>query len=519
VSTGARNDGGVGRVLLVGAGPGAPDLITRRGAEALRRADVVVHDSLVAPELLELAPPDAERIDVGRRGHTLPARAQEEIHALLVARAREGKTVVRLKGGDPFVYGRGGEEASACRRAGVPFEVVPGVTSALAAPAFAGIPVTDRRHAASFAVVTGHRDPGRPFTSIRWDRLATGADTLLVLMGMRNLGQIVATLIAEGRAAATPAAAVMEAATPRQRVVVAPLGELPERVRAAGLGAPAVVVVGDVVRLRDELAWFEASALFGRRVLVTRPADPEDELVAALREAGAEAVCVPMLHAVAASPAPPGLAEALAGCDAVCFTSRNAVRFLPPRAAAALRPGARVFCVGPATAAAARRAGFADATCPPSRWDAEGLLEHVRRSFPPAGRRFLFVRGARARAALPQGLRDAGAHVEEAVVYRTEPVPVDEAALRAALVRGELDALTFTSGSAARRFASCLDPEARRAARGAVVGAIGATTAAALREAGLEPAVVAEQAGGRGLVEALARVLGGAAAGRPGGGR
>ena len=224
------SDAARGRVLLVGAGPGDPDLITLRGAEALRRADVVVYDSLVARELLDLAPAHAERIDAGKRSHDTPVSTQEAINELLVARARAGQLVVRLKGGDPFVFGRGGEEASACREAGVPFEVVPGVTSALAAPAFAGIPVTDRRYAGSFAVVTGHRDPGRPWTSIRWDALATGVDTLVVVMGMRNLAKIVEALLAHGRAPETPAAVVMEGGTPRQRVVEAPLAELAQRV-------------------------------------------------------------------------------------------------------------------------------------------------------------------------------------------------------------------------------------------------------------------------------------------------
>jgi len=499
-----------GRVILVGAGPGDPDLITVRGADALSRADVVVHDSLAAPELLELASPHAERIDVGKRGHDDPTRAQGEISELLVARAQAGKLVVRLKGGDPFVYGRGGEEASACRRAGIPFEVVPGVTAALAVPAFAGIPITDRRHAASFAVVTGHRDATRPWTSIRWDRLATGADTLVVVMGMRNLEKIAATLIAEGRAADTPAAVVMEGATPRQRVVEAPLGELAARAREAGLVAPAVVVVGDVVRLRAELAWYDRGPLFGRRVLVTRPLEQADRLCAALREAGAEPVRIPMVRV---APAPDGaaLGAALAELervDALLFTSQNAVRFLAERLAAAGRPpgalAARVFCVGPATASAARAAGFGAPELPASRFDAEGLLELVRGALPPAGRRFLFVRGEAARDALPRGLRDAGARVDEAVVYRTLPTEVDTAALRAALVRGELAALTFASPSAARAFASCLDEAARRAARHAVVAALGERTAAALRDVGLAPDVVADRAGARELVAALA---------------
>lgn len=502
-----------GRVLLVGAGPGDPDLVTVRGAAALREADVVIHDSLVSPELLELAPPEAERIDAGKRGHEDPRRAQQEIEALLIARARTGQRVVRLKGGDPFVYGRGGEEASACRRAGVPYEVIPGVSSALAGPAFAGIPITDRRHAASFAVVTGHRDESRPWTSIRWDRLATAVDTLVVLMGMRNLGKIADTLIAEGRAADTPAAVVMEAATPRQRVVVAPLAEIAARAAEAGLGAPAVVVIGDVVRLRDELAWFETAPLFARRVLVTRPAESAAALAALLRAAGAEPVCVPMLR-IAATPDGPGVDDAVAGIeqvDAVLFTSANAARPLAARLRAAGHAPdavrARIFCVGPATAAAARRAGFRAPEAPAARHDAASLLALLREQFPPAGRRFLFARGESARTVLPDGLRAAGARVDEAVLYRSEPAPVDETTLRAALARGDIDVLTFTSAAAARRFAACLDEPARRAARRCVIGAIGATTAAALVELGLAPSVQPERAGLRALVEALAEHL------------
>lgn len=500
-----------GRVVLLGAGPGDPDLITVRGAEALRSADVVVYDSLVARELLALAPPGAELVDVGKRGHEDPTRAQQEIQTLLVARARAGLRVVRLKGGDPFVYGRGGEEASACRAAGVPFEVIPGVTAALAGPAFAGIPITDRRHSASFAVVTGHRDASRPWTSIQWDALASSVDTLVVLMGMRNLEKIAGTLMAAGRAPETPAAVVMEAATPRQRVVVAPLREIAQRTREAGLASPAVVVVGDVVRLRESLAWFDTAPLFGRRVLVTRPLEQADELVGLLRAAGAEPVCVPMIRIVP-EPEAPGLDAALAGLagyDALLFTSANAVRAFAARLAAAGRVAGEAppaICVGPATAAAARHAGFGEIETPAASADAEGLVAALRARAP--GRRFLFMRGASARDVLPAGLRAAGAQVDEVTVYRTEPAEVDAPALRAALVQGALDALTFTSPSAARRFAALLDEPARRATSRLAIAAIGGTTAAALRALGLPPSAEAERAGMRELVEALAAACG-----------
>jgi uroporphyrinogen III methyltransferase/synthase len=497
-------------VILLGAGPGDPDLITVRGAAALRVADAVVYDSLAAPELLELAPADALRIDVGKRGHELPTRSQEEVNALLVRLAREGRTVVRLKGGDPFVFGRGGEEASACVAAGIPFEVVPGVTSALAVPAHAGIPVTDRRHAASFAVVTGHRDATRPWTSVRWDRLATATDTLVIVMGMRNLEKLVQTLLDHGRDPETPAAAIMDGATAHQRTVEAPLAELPRRVREAGLGSPAVVVVGDVVRLRRELAWFERSPLFGWRVLVTRSAEQAGDLARALRAAGAEPIVMPLVRAVPVSdPGPLDVAlDRLEEYDGIVFTSANGVRFFADRArsrgVALERVRARVICVGPATAAAARAAGLPDPHVPDRRFDAEGLLEAVVRLVPPAGRRFLHPRAAAGRDLLPEGLRCAGARVDLVPVYRTVPAEVDRDALIGALVRGELDALTFTSPSSVRHFLAQLDREAREALRAIPVAAIGSVTAGALREAGLEPDAVAERSGVDELVAALA---------------
>ncbi|HXV37763.1 MAG TPA: uroporphyrinogen-III C-methyltransferase, partial [Myxococcota bacterium] len=285
-----------GCVYLVGAGPGDPDLITLRGAAVLRDADAVVYDALASRELLQLAPDDAELIDVGKRGHEETPRSQAEIDALLVRLARQGKRVVRLKGGDPFVFGRGGEEASACAQAGVAFEVVPGVSSALAAPAYAGIPITDRRYAASFAVVTGHKDPTRVTQETRWHELATAADTLVILMGMRNLESIVARLLEGGCDPAKPSAAIMNGTLPSQRVVVAPLADLATAVREAQLGAPSALVVGDVVRLRDSLAWFEARPLFGARVLVTRAREQAHELACALRAAGAEPVLAPMIR-------------------------------------------------------------------------------------------------------------------------------------------------------------------------------------------------------------------------------
>jgi uroporphyrinogen III methyltransferase/synthase len=498
-----------GRVILVGAGPGDPELLTLRAAACLREADAVVYDALASHSLLDLAPPHALRIDVGKRGHDSPTRPQEEINALLVGLAREGRTVVRLKGGDPFVFGRGGEEASACRAAGVPFEVVPGISSVVGALAYAGIPVTDRRHSASFAVVTGHKDPTAVARETRWELLARAADTLVILMGMRNLEPIVARLLAGGLDPATPAAIVMEGALPTQRVVAAPLGELVARAREAGLAAPAVVVVGHVVRLREELAWFAPRPLEGLRVLVTRSRDQAPELALALRAAGAEPEVVPMIRIE--PPADWSAADralaALASYDGLVFASANAVRAFAERARSRGCPLAgfagRVFCVGPRTAAEARAAGLRVCGVPERR-DALGLAAAVAAEALPPGSRLLLPRAEAGREALPEGLRAAGAKVDAVAVYRTAAAAVDGPGLCARLAAGEIGAVTFASPSAVRRFAGLLDLPARRALAGCLVAAIGPLTAEALRRRGIEPDAVASGAGAAELVAALA---------------
>jgi uroporphyrinogen III methyltransferase/synthase len=496
-------------VILVGAGPGDPELITLRGAARLRQADAVVYDALASLELLDLAPPQALRIDVGKRGHDAPTRPQEEIHALLVGLAREGKTVVRLKGGDPFVFGRGGEEASACRAAGIPFEVVPGISSVVGALAYAGIPVTDRRHSASFAVATGHKDPTAVARETRWELLARAADTLVILMGMRNLESIAARLLAGGLDPATPAAVVMEGALPTQRVVSAPLGELAARARAEGIAAPAVVVVGNVVRLHEELAWFAPRPLRSLRVLVTRAEEQAPELAAGLRAAGAEPELVPMIRIdpPADWSAADAALDALASYDGLVFASANAVRALAERARLRGRPLAgfagRVHCVGPRTAEAARAAGLAVEALP-ARRDAEGLAAAIAERAAPAGLRFLLPRAEEGREILPERLRAAGAKVDAVAVYRTAPAPVDGPALCARLAAGEIGALTFASPSAVRRFAELLDAPARRALAGCLVAAIGPVTAEALRRRGIEPDAVPPGASAAELVAALA---------------
>jgi uroporphyrinogen III methyltransferase/synthase len=505
----------VGRVILVGAGPGDPDLITVRGAAALGRADVVLYDQLASDELLSLVCANSTLHNVGKRGHDLPTRSQADINRLAVDYALAGKTVVRLKGGDPFVFGRGGEEATACVEAGVPYEVVPGVSSAVAALAYAGIPITDRRHSASFAVVTGHKDPTRVSQETRWKALGTAVDTLVILMGMRNLATLVEHLLAGGKPAETPAAAVMNGTLPEQRVVVATLGSLVERVETAGLGSPAVVVVGHVVSLREQLAWWENLPLFGMQVLITRASNQAGELGAALRSAGALPVVRPMIE-LAANEKPDALAEidgamhALGDYDDILFSSTNAARFFAEHARrvgveSELRKlRARILCIGRRTGEAVLEIGLSAHLIAAGGGDAESMLDEIVRSMPPAGRRVLIPRSDVGRDVLPAGLRAAGAHVDAIAFYRNTRPGVDVEALRRDLVSGVLPLLTFASPSAADHFGELLDDAARAACKRCIIGAIGATTARALRSAGLEPDVIPTRPGIRDLVAALA---------------
>lgn len=506
-----------GPVLLVGAGPGDPDLITVRGAKALARADVVLYDELASGDLLDLAPARAQRINVGKRGHEAPTRTQDEINALIVSHALAGRTVVRLKGGDPFVFGRGGEEVSACAEAGVPFEIVPGVTSALAAAAYAGIPLTDRRHSASFAVVTGHKDPSKAAEQTRWRELGSAVDTLVILMGMRNLRKLVAELLAGGKSPETPAAAVMHGTLPQQRTVTSTLAGLCDAVEAAGLRSPAAVIVGNVVGLRAGLSWWERQPLFGRRVLVTRAKEQAAELCGALRARGAVPVVRPMIELapIEGKVDRASVERAVDGLDAYTafvFTSSNAVRYFV-EACAALRgaagspppvaPGARVFCIGDATARAALDAGVPVHLIASGRSDAEDLLAQLLPALDAARERVLIPRSRIGRTVIADGLRAAGVGVDSIPFYENRRPPVDEAALREALVSGGLDALTFTSPSTVDHFRAALSEESLEAARRCMIAAIGRTTARRLEEVGLPATTVAARPDAASLVEAL----------------
>ncbi len=492
-----------GRVTLVGAGPGDPGLITLRGVEALRQAEVVVYDYLASPELLRHVPVAAERIYVGKKAgaHTM---AQEEIGALLVGLGQEGKRVVRLKGGDPFVFGRGGEEAAALAEAGIPFEVVPGVTSAIAVPAYAGIPVTHRGVASSLAVVTGHEDPTKAESAIDWQALA-GVDTVVFLMGAGNLPRIAAELVARGKPAATPAAVIQWGTLGSQRTVAGTLADIAARAGDAGLSSPAVTVVGGVVALREGLRWFDRRPLSGLRVLVTRTRDQASKLAEGLRALGAEPVeCATIETAEPDDWAPLDRAiAAIGGYQWVVFTSANGVEAFFRRLARAGRDaralaGARLAAIGPATAEALAAHGLT-ADLVPGEYVAEALSEALG---DVGGLRMLLPRADIARPALAEQLRAAGALVDEAVAYRTVAPAGLETTLRQAL--DGADVVTFTSSSTARHLVAALTPgEAARALAGVAVACIGPVTADTVRELGLTPAVVAEEYTVDGLLKAL----------------
>ena len=489
-------------VYLVGAGPGDPGLLTVRGAEVLARADVVVYDRLSVTSLLDLAPEAAERISVGKaRGEA--TMAQHEINALLVARGQAGQEVVRLKGGDPFVFARGGEEAAALLAAGVPFEVVPGITSAVAVPAFAGVPVTHRGLSTSFTVVTGHEDPWAA-EDTDWDAVARVGGTIVVLMGVATRGAIAARLIEGGLAADTPVTAVRWGTRPEQQTVRTTLAEL----GTVELDAPATIVIGAVAGL--DLRWFEARPLFGRRVIVTRAREQASELVSRLRVAGADAIEVPVIRI--ADPSDGGVALRAAAArvhefDWVVLTSANgAERLCREVRDARAFGGARVAAIGPATASALRRWGITPDLVP-ARFVAEALVD----AFPsgPAGPegqkqssgRVLLARAAVAREVLPDGLRAKGWTVEEVEAYRTERVAVNEAR-RAAI--GAADAIAFTSSSTVTNYLEAVGADAVPP----VVACIGPVTADTARSRGLRVDIEAEEHTIDGLVGALVAHLG-----------
>lgn len=502
-----------GMVYLVGAGPGDPDLITLKGLACLQKAEVIVYDRLSSTRLLSCAPPGTELIYAGKHPNR-HALTQDEINRLLIEKARQGKTVVRLKGGDPFIFGRGGEEAEALAEAGIPFEVVPGVSSATAVPAYAGIPVTHRHCASTLAVVTGNEDPSREDTRIAWDKLATGADTIVFLMGMANLEFIAGQLLAHGRSPDTPAAVIQWGTLPEQKTLVAPLKEIASRAKEAGLANPAVIVVGEVVSLREKLSWWERKPLFGRRVLITRTREQASQLSALVRELGGEAVEFPTIRVVEPDDYAP-LDRAIANLPSyrwVIFTSANGVRFFLRRLldlgedVRALK-GVHLCAIGPKTREALERYALRVAYVP-EEYRAEEIARGLEKHIKP-GDRVLLPRADIARQVLADMLRVAGAEVDEVTAYRTLPDGENAQAIRHMLERGEIHIVTFTSSSTVRNFASLLGQEDLPELLSRVtVACIGPVTAKTARELGLPVHVIARRYTIEGLVEAMAETGG-----------
>ena len=484
---------GSGRVFLVGAGPGDPGLLTARALELISIADAILYDRLIPAEALDGARADAELLFVGKDpgGPSVP---QEQTEAMMVERARAGAIVVRLKGGDPFVFGRGGEEALALRAAGVPFEVVPGVTAGIGASAYAGIPVTQRGMASAVALVTGHEVPGEGV--IDWPLLAAFPGTLVLYMGVRRLPEIAAALMAGGRAASEPVAVVESGTIPGQRTVAGTLSTIAQAVQRAGVRPPSVTIVGPVAALADELAWLPLKPLQGRTVAVTRSRERSSELARRLKDLGARVVQAPVIrtHALDGPPLDPS------GYDLICLTSPTGVTRLLARLAQGGRDvrslaGVTIAAIGPGTARALADHGvLADVI--PERFVAEGLVEALGgREF----RRALIARPVRARETLPDALRARGTQVDVLELYETVPEPLSPRALEAAL---GADYITFTSSSTVDFFLQAAGGAGGRGPN-TRLASIGPATSATLREHGLEPDVEAARHDIDGLVDAV----------------
>jgi len=524
-----------GTVYLVGAGPGDPGLITVTGRQRLKEADVIVYDRLVSDALLKEARPDAELLFVGKVAGE--SHDQEAINRLLVEKAGSGKRVVRLKGGDPFVFGRGGEEAEALREAGISFEIVPGVTSAVAVPAYAGIPVTHRGLASTFAVITGHENPEKPESSIDWGKLATAVDTLVFLMGTKTLPEIVEKLIENGCTPKTPAAVIRWGTTPEQQTVTGTLTDIVRRVQEANLSPPAITVVGEVVRLREKLSWFEDRPLFGKRVLITRTRRQASTLARLLTEEGAIPIELPAIE-IGPSGDADAVGEAIDALTAsryawAVFTSANAVelwfghlreRGLDARAFATTK----VAAIGPATAEALAGRGIV-ADVVPKEYVAEEVVRallprlamaspSVRPEEPSSAAerrlegsrvatapRILVPRAESARPELVEGLRAAGAEVDEITLYRAAVPETAPAEALSLLREGAIDIVTFTSSSTVRNLAAMLNGHIETL-RGPLVACIGPITAKTAEELGLRVDVVASEYTVEGLVRALAAI-------------
>jgi uroporphyrinogen III methyltransferase / synthase len=500
-----------GKVYLVGAGPGDPGLLTLKGKACLEQADVVLYDYLANPVLLQYAPARAERIYVGRRERG-QYQDQADINQQLIERAKEGNVVVRLKGGDPFVFGRGGEEAEAVAAAGIDFEIVSGVTAAVAVPAYAGIPVTHRTLASTVTFVAGHEDPTKPAALLEWPKLASASGTLVFMMGMKNLPSIVGRLLSEGRSPDTPVAAIRWGTKADQQTVTGTLDDIVGRTELAHLEPPTVIVVGEVVRLRRQLNWFETKPLFGKRIVLTRAQDQARDFSQLLAAYGAEPVEVPTIKII-----PPASWQAID--DAITrlniyqwlvFTSVNGVRPFMERLHMAGKDARalahlRLCAIGPRTSQQLEDYGLISDVIP-AEYQAEGViaaLAHVG----ICGSRILIPRAEVAREILPEQLRELGATVDVISVYRTIAPVIDVASLTHQLHEGRVAAATFTSSSTVRNFVEFFggrDAVKPLVAR-VVIACIGPITARTAEEYGLTVTVIPTENTIPALAEAIVK--------------
>lgn len=491
-----------GKVYLVGAGPGDPGLITVRGKSLLERAEVVVYDYLASKKLLKHVPADAEFIYAGKKGGGKHAHTQDEINQMLVDHALAGKVVVRLKGGDPFIFGRGGEEIEELFAAGAPFEIVPGVTSATAAATYAGIPITHRDYTASVAFITGHEDPTKEKSNIDWEKLATGAGTIVVYMGIKNLPIIVDNLITYGRDPKTPVAVVRWASTPHQRSVVGTLETIAQVVQDSGIKPPSLIIVGEVVNLRETIDWYEKRPLFGKRIVVTRTREQASGLVAGLEEFGANCLEYSTINIqpVEDYDAFDEELERLQEYHWILFTSLNAVKYFFKRLhgkgmdARDLK-GPDIAVVGKSTADLLLQYGL-NADLIPETFTGEGLAESLLDQG-VEGRNILIPRAAQAREILPETLRGAGAQVTVTPIYQNCPVEGDKASIRAEFEDNKVDMITFTSSSTVRNFLDMIDAkdqeELQQILADVKIAAIGPITAKTITDNGLAVHVQPDQ--------------------------
>ncbi len=496
------------KVYLVGAGPGDPGLITVRGKQCIENSDVIIYDYLASPALLDFASQDSELIYVGKKGgdHTL---AQDKINELIVEKAKKGATVCRLKGGDPFIFGRGGEEAEELVANAIPFEVVPGVTSAIAAAAYAGIPLTHRKLTATLAFITGHEDPHKKESNIDWESLAVGFGTLVFFMGVKNLPDITQKLIANGRSPETPVALVRWGTTPRQTTVTGTLGNISERVKQAGLKPPAIIVVGEVVQLRKALKWFEKRPLLGKRIVVTRARQQASDLTRRLHGLGAECLEFPTIMVVAPNDlaALDNAVQNLTNYDWIVFTSVNGVKFFfdhlfgknkDVRALSHLHTAA----IGPATADKLFEHGL-KSDIVPQNYRAEAVVDAFRK-ISLKGKKILLPRAKEARPILPVELRKMGAEVDEVTTYLTKKPPVNTDLLIKHLEEKNIDLVTFTSSSTVQNFKDLLPPEtAEQLIQGITFASIGPITTETAIKLGFEVPITATSYTIPGLCEAI----------------